>query len=264
MIIIKTEKEIAIMRQGGKILASILKKLIKEVQPGVSTGHLEKMANSLIKQAGGRPSFKGYKSMHEAYAFPTALCTSINNEIVHAPALPSRKLKLGDIIGIDLGLEYPYSKNLPGYYTDMAVTIPVGKVSKEAKKIITVTKKALELAIKQVKPNSSLNDIGRAIQQYVEAQGFSVVRELVGHGVGTAVHEEPQVPNYEIVDKSMKNIILKPGMAIAIEPMVNAGDWKVKNGDDGFTILTNDDSLSAHFEHTVVVTKKGCEVITKM
>jgi methionyl aminopeptidase len=265
MIIIKTDKEIEIMRQGGKILASILKKLVKEIKPGITTGHLEKMACSLIKKAGGRPSFKGFKSIYDSRAFPTALCTSINNEIVHAPSLPSRKLKSGDIVGIDLGMEYPYSKNVHGYYTDMAVTIPVGKISKEAKKLIDVTKKSLILAIKQVKPGNSINNIGRTIQQYVEKEGFSVVRDLVGHGVGTAVHEEPQVPNYEVTNsKRLKKIILKPGMAIAIEPMVNIGDWKVKNGDNGFAILTADGNLSAHFEHTIAVTKKGCEVITKI
>lgn len=265
MIIIKTEKEIEIMRQGGKILAGILNKLIIEVKPGATTGYLEKMACDLIKAAGGRPSFKGYKPMHDARAFPTALCASINNEVVHAPALPPRKLNPGDIIGLDLGMEYPYGKNTRGYYTDMAATAAAGKIGKQAKKLINVTRKSLELAIKQVKPGNTLNDIGRAIRQYVEKQGFSVVRDLVGHGVGTAVHEEPQVPNYEILDgfnRSEENIILKPGMTIAIEPMVNAGGWKIKTGRDGLTILTADGGLSAHFEHTVAVTEKGCEVLT--
>jgi len=280
MIIIKTKKEIAIMREGGKILAGILKKLVSEVNPGITTGHLEKMACDLIKKAGGRPSFKGYKSMHDAKGFPTALCTSINNEIVHAPALPPRKLNSGDIIDIDIGMEYPTyapplarsgatagkpvnkGSGMGGYYTDMSVTVPVGKISKQAKKLINVTKKSLKLAIEQVKPGNSLNDIGRAIQQYVEAEGFSVVHELVGHGVGIAVHEEPQVPNYEIIDDSMDNVILKPGMVIAIEPMVNVGGWKVKTGDDGFTIVTADGSLSAHFEHSVAVMEKGYEVLT--
>ncbi|MCK4553808.1 type I methionyl aminopeptidase [Candidatus Parcubacteria bacterium] len=261
MIIIKTKKEIAIMREGGKILAGILKKLIAEVRPGATTGHLEQIACDLIKKAGGRPSFKGYKSMHDAQGFPTALCTSINNEVVHAPALPSRKLNPGDIIDIDIGMEHPFGKDAHGYYTDMSVTAPVGKIGKEAKKLINITRKSLELAIKQVKPGNSLNDIGRAIQQFVEAEGFSIVRELVGHGVGTAVHEEPQVPNYEITNPK-DNVILKTGMAIAIEPMVNVGGWKVKTADDGFTIVTADGSLSAHFEHTVAVTDDGCEILT--
>lgn len=284
MIIIKTKKEIAIIRKGGKILAGILKRLIAEVKPGATTGHLEEMACELIKQAGGRPSFKGYKSMYDAQGFPTALCVSINSEVVHAPAMPSRRLNAGDIVDIDIGMEYPtYAKasvgkpayveatagrpvnvdsEMGGYYTDMSATAPVGKISKQAKKLINVTKKSLELAIRQVKPGNSLNDIGRTIQQYVESQGFAVVRDLVGHGVGIAVHEDPQVPNYEINNNSKDNVILKEGMVIAIEPMVNIGGWKIKIADDGFTIVTADGKLSAHFEHTVAVVEKGHEVLT--
>ena len=264
MIIIKTKKEITIMREGGKVLAHILKKLSAEVKPGITTGYLEQMACQLIKEAGGRPSFKGYKSMLETKIFPTALCTSINNEVVHAPTLPSRKLKAGDIIGIDVGMEYPYGQDISGYYTDMAVTVPVGRTNKQVKRLIKVTKKSLMLAINEVKPGNTLNDIGRAIQTKAEVEGFSVVRDLVGHGVGTAVHEDPQVPNYEIVDTKMDNIVLKPGMVIAIEPMINVGSWKVKGSSDGFTIVTVDGKLSAHFEHTVAVIKEGHEVLTKM
>jgi methionyl aminopeptidase len=252
------------MRAGGKILARILKKLSQAVEPGITTGDLEEMANKLIAAAGGRPSFRGYKSTIRAKAFPTALCTSINSEVVHAPALPARELKEGDIIGIDIGMEYPYSEKASGYYTDMAVTVPVGKVSPLAEKIINVTKKALKLAIKQVKPGNTLNDIGRAVQEYVEGQGFFVVRDLVGHGVGTAVHEDPQVPNYEITGQQLENVVLKPGMTIAIEPMVNVGTWRVNSLSDGFTIVTADGKLSAHFEHTVAVIKNGYEVITAL
>lgn len=247
------------MRKGGKILAEIIKKISKEVKPGVTTGYLEKMACDLIEKAGGRPSFKGYKSMLDAKAFPTAFCASINDEIVHAPALPSRELKQGDIIGLDLGIEYPA---INGYYTDMAVTVPVGKVSKEVKKLIKTTKKSLDLAIAQVKSGNDLNDIGRAIQQHAEKNGFSVVRDLVGHGVGVDVHEEPQVPNYEILDNSLENIVLKEGMVIAIEPMINIGSYNIKCGKDRLTILTTDGKLSAHFEHTVAVTKDGYEILT--
>jgi methionyl aminopeptidase len=263
MIIIKTAKEIRQMKEGGKILSKILLSIVKDVKPGATTEKLEKKANELIKKAGGRPSFKGFKTMLETKAFPTALCISINNEIVHAPALPSRVLNEGDIVGIDVGMEYPYGNDLSGYYTDMAVTIGVGKISKQAEKLIRVTKKSLKLAIKQVKLGNTLSDIGKAVQTCVEKEGFSVVRDLVGHGVGTAVHEEPQVPNFEIVDKSVKNVKLKPGMTLAIEPMVNTGTHKVKCLSDGFTIVTADGGLSAHFEHTVALTKKGCEVITE-
>ncbi len=245
------------MREGGKILAGILKRITKEVRPGATTGHLEEMACSLISEAGGRPSFKNYKSKADSKPFPTALCISINNEVVHTPVLPSRKLKEGDIIGIDIGMEYKK------YFTDMATTLPVGSIKKEAKKLIKVTEKSLKLAIKKVKSGATLNDIAAVVQNYVESHGFSVVRDLVGHGVGTEVHEDPQIPNFVVTKEGYDNVILKPGMTLAIEPMVNAGFYEVKTGLDGFSILTKDGSLSAHFEHTVVVTEKGCEILTQ-
>lgn len=264
MIITKTKKEIEVMRQGGKILAGILKKLCQAVEPGITTGQLEEMALTLIKAAGARPSFKGYKSMMETKAFPTALCTSINDEIVHAPALPSRKLKNGDIIGIDVGIEFPYAETRHGYYTDIAATVPVGKISREAAKLISVTRRSLDVAIEKVKPGNNLNDIGSAVQDFVEAQGFTVVRDLVGHGVGTAVHEDPQIPNYSISDGSLENHTLKPGMTLALEPMVNIGNYNIKGMPDGYTIATADGSLSAHFEHTIAVTKDGHMVLTAL
>lgn len=264
MITYKTEDEIAMMRQGGKILASILKKVSAKVKPGATTGQLEILACDLIKKAGGRPSFKDYKSIPGDVPFPTALCTSINNEVVHAPALPSRELESGDIIGIDIGMEYPYGPGKKGYYTDMAVALPVGKIGSKAKKLLRITKKCLDLAIKQVKPGKTINDIGNAIQTFAEANGFSVVRDLVGHGVGFDVHEDPQVFHFRIDKNSSENVVLKPGMTIAIEPMINAGGWRVKYGEDTMTIITADGSLSAQFEHTVAVTKKGCEVITRL
>lgn len=264
MVTIKTDKEIEIIKEGGRILAKIMKKIIAEVKPGATTGQLEQLACSLIQKYGGRPSFKGYKSTLDNIAFPTALCTSVNDEIVHTPALPSRRLQTGDIIGIDAGMEYPYGKDKKGFYTDMAVTVAVGKVSREAKKIIKVTKKSLDLAIKQVRPGNNLNSIGSVVEAHVESNGFSVVRDLVGHGVGYSVHEDPQIPNYAIRGRNFDDITLKPGMVLAIEPMVNAGSYEIRNMPDGHTIKTVDKSLSAHFEHTVVVTKKGCEVLTKI
>ncbi len=264
MVAIKTDKEIEVMAAGGKILAKIVKAISDEAKPGVTTGQLEDLACYLVKEAGARPSFKGYKAKEEKVPFPTALCVSINNEVVHAPSLPSRRLNDGDIAGIDLGIEYPFKKDIKGYYVDMAVTVPIGKVSREARKLIKATRKSLELAIKQVKPNNTLNNIAQAIQTYVEKHGFSVVRDLVGHGVGYSVHEDPQIPNYVIEGKKFDNIVLKPGMVLAIEPMVNAGSYEIKNAPDGFSIITADGSLSAHFEHTVAVTEKGCEVLTKI
>lgn len=267
MITIKKDNEIELLRQGGKILAQILKQLLSEAKPGATTGRLEQMADFLINQAGGRPAFKGFKSDKNSKPYPTVLCACINNEVVHAPSLPSRKLNSGDIINIDIGMEFPGFSKISsgktsgrGYYTDMAATVGVGKISREAQKLISVAREALVLGIKQVRPGNSLNNIGKTIEQYVKANNFSVVRDLTGHGVGYEVHEDPQVPNYDL--SYNKNIILKPGMVLAIEPMVNAGGWRVKEGADKFTILTADGSLSAQFEHTVLVTENGNEILT--
>lgn len=259
MIKTKNKKEIKILRKGGKKLARVLDNVVKMVAPGVSTEDLEKLALKLIEKEGGRPAFKDY-AMHDSKKFPTALCTSINNEIVHAPAIPGRILKEGDIIGIDVGMEYP-AKN--GLFTDMSKTVAVGNIDLEAQKLINVTRRSLELAIEKAKPGNTLNDIGQAVQEYAEKNGFSVVRELVGHGVGYDVHEEPQVPNFKIKN-NRDNIVLIPGLVIAIEPMLNMGGWRVKTGKDGFSILTIDDKLSAHFEHTVAITEKGNIVITEL
>ena len=246
------------MRQGGKRLAMILQRLGREVKPGATTSYLERLACELIERAGGKPSFKGYQSKHDNKPYPTALCVSINDEVVHAPSLPSRILRSGDIVGIDVGMLYPAKE---GYYTDMAATFAVGEVSREAKKLMEVTKKSLKLAIKTIRPESTLNDIGRAIEDYILDNGFSVVRDLVGHGVGTAVHEEPNVPNFSFDERA--DIRLKPGMVLAIEPMVNAGGYQVFTAADNLTIKTQDGSLSAHFEHTVAVTKRGHRILTE-
>lgn len=258
MIIIKTDAEIAKIQEGGKILSDILKQIAQSTKPDMTTGDLEEMACDLIKQAGGRPSFKGYCPVPQGRPYPTALCISINHQVVHAPALPPRTIKEGDLVSIDIGMEYPAQN---GYFTDMAVTFGVGKISAAAQKLIEVTKQSLELAIKKVKPGASIYDIGRTVEDYVVSHGFSVVRDLVGHGVGKAVHEEPQIPNFPI--EANKRILLKPGMVIAIEPMVNMGRHEVVTGPDGMSIDTADESLSAHFEHTVAVTKTGHLVLTK-
>lgn len=268
---IKTKDEIEIIREGGAILASIMDKLSSMIEPGVSTADLEKEAVRIMNENGGRPAFRGYV-VSNGKSFPSALCTSVNHEIVHAPAIPGRVLRSGDIIGIDMGMEYPYNSDRKpknkyssggGFYTDMAKTFLVGDVEPSIKKLVEVTERSLYLAIEQVRPGNTLNDIGRAIQGYAEKSGFAVVRELVGHGVGYSVHEDPQVPHYEITDNSIRNVELKPGMVLAIEPMINMGSWRIKEGQDGFTFETEDDSLSAHFEHTIVVTEKGCDILTK-
>jgi len=255
MIIIKNHKEIELLRQGGRILGRIMKQLIEEVKPGATTGHLEEMADFLIKEAGGRPAFKGFKADKNDKPFPTALCTCLNDEVVHAPSLPSRVLKSGDIMNIDIGMKYQ------GLHTDMAAALAVGKVSRQAQRLIKAAKEALVQGIKQVRPGNSLNNVGRAIEQQVNANGFSVVRDLVGHGVGYDLHEDPQIPNYDL--SYSKKIILKPGMVLAIEPMVNSGDWRVKEAGDGLTIVTADGGLSAQFEHTVLVTEEGHEILTE-
>jgi methionyl aminopeptidase len=256
MIKIKTPQEIEIMAEGGRILAKIMNELKKRVRPGIATMELEKLAESLILKAGGKCSFKGYKSKdgESIRPYPYCLCTSVNEEIVHVP--PSeRVLKEGDVLKIDIGILYK------GFHTDMAITVPVGKVSFEAQRLIRVTKKALKLAIKKAKPGNTFGDIGNTIQRYVESQGFNVVRELCGHGIGRELHEEPQILNY---GKRKTGEKIKEGMVFCIEPMVTAGDWHLKRTKDGFGYQTVDGSLTAHFEHTIAVTKNGGRVLTNL
>jgi methionyl aminopeptidase len=256
MIEIKTPQEIEIMAEGGRILAKIMKELEKRVRPGITTMELEKLAEGLILKAGGKCSFKGYKSKdgESARPYPFCLCTSVNEEIVHVPP-SNRVLKEGDILKLDLGIFYK------GFHTDMAITVPVGKVSFEAQRLIRVTKKALKLAIKKVRPGNTFGDIGNTIQRYVESQGFNVVRELCGHGIGRELHEEPKILNY---GKRKTGEKIKEGMVFCIEPMVTAGDWHLKRTKDGFGYQTVDGSLTAHFEHTIAVTKNGCKVLTNI
>ncbi len=259
---IRTKEEIEIMREGAKILSSIMKTLGLKIRPGLSTGELEELACKLIEKAGGRPSFKYFKISPESTPFPTALCTSINEEVVHGPAIPSRSVKEGDIISLDLGMEYPYSKTGNGMYTDMARTFPVGKVDKKIEKLIDATRKCLDIGIKKIKPGNTINDIGKAIEDYIESRGFSVVRDLVGHGVGRAVHEDPQIPHYYA--GKHYDIPLREGMTIAVEPMVNLGSWEIDVLDDDFTFVTRDGLVSAHFEDTILITKKGAEILTRL
>ncbi|OGY46744.1 MAG: type I methionyl aminopeptidase [Candidatus Buchananbacteria bacterium RIFCSPLOWO2_01_FULL_46_12] len=257
MITIKKPEEIAVIAQGGKILAEVLSAVAKKAVPGVKTIELDQLAEQLIIQHGGIPSFKNYRSRHDDPAFPTTLCTSVNEQLVHVPA-SDYVLKKGDMLNIDIGMKYPAEG---GFFTDMAITVPVGPISALAKKLIKVTRRSLELGIAQVKPGNFISDIARAIQTYVESQGFSVVRQLVGHGVGYQVHEEPMIPNY--VDNRQKKVELQPGMVIAIEPMVSAGDYAIKTLEDQWSVVMADGSLGAHFEHTIVVTPDGHKVLTQ-
>lgn len=256
MIVYKTQQEIELLAEGGRILGQILHKTANLVKPGIGTKELNDFAEKLILEQGGRPAFKNFKTSADQRPFPTTLCTSINDEIVHAPAEPDRILKDGDIIGLDIGMEYK------GLFTDTAVTVAAGKISKEAKKLLEVTKTSLALAIKQFKEGNALADLAKAIQDYVEPQGFSIVRELVGHGVGKEVHEEPKVPNY--VTEEAKHVKIKKGLVIAIEPMINVGDWRIDVLDNNWTFVTRDKSLSAQFEHTVALDHNGkVRIITK-
>jgi methionyl aminopeptidase len=265
MIPIKTENEIEIMRQGGKILASVLSQVAQAAKPGVTTQFLDELAERLIYEHGALPGFKGFDG------YPAALCTSVNEEIVHA--LPSeRKLKEGDILGLDLGVLWPPERcatcphssgcgvGQQGFYTDMALTVPVGKISSQANKLIETARGALNAAIEKIKPGQKLSEVSRAIQNHVEKQGFAVIRDLVGHGVGCELHEAPEIPNF--ASDRFKDVELKEGMVLAIEPMISAGSHKIKKSKDKFGFKTEDNSLAAHFEHTVAVTKGGAEILT--
>jgi methionyl aminopeptidase len=248
---IKTPQEIDIIGEGGKILHDILHKTAGLVRPGISTWELNEFAEAEIKKAGGRPSFKNYGPKKNP--FPAGLCTSINDVVVHGIPATDAVLKPGDIVGLDIGMEYK------GLYTDTAITVPVGEISPLAEKLLTITKKCLDEALKQVKPGNKIGQISSTIQKTAESAGFGVVRDLVGHGVGYDVHEDPAVPCYGKADQGP---VLKEGMVLAIEPMVTAGEYFLNFNKDGWTIRTKDRSLAAHFEHTIAVTAKGCRTLT--
>jgi len=267
MITIKTQEEISIMSEAGKILAGIMEKLGNEVKIGVTTEELNRLAESLVFQSGGKCSFKGYNVPDDSCqdnCYPVGLCTSINEEIVHA--IPSkRKLKEGDIISLDIGIFYK------GFHSDMAKTFAVGKISKEAEKLINVTKKVLEIGIEKIKPGNKIGDIARAVQKYIESNELNVIRELCGHGIGKELHEDPEILNAVSVKKELvdtakyqedANIEIKEGMVLCLEPMVSIGNWHIKKSGDGFGWKTLDNSLSAHFEHTIAVTKNGHKILT--
>ncbi len=255
MITIKTPEEIKILRDGGKILASILLMVANKAKPGVATSELDEYAESLIKKAGAEASFKNYKTADDKFPFPASLCVSINDEVVHGIPLQERILKEGDIIGLDLGLKW---KNL---YTDAAITVPVGKIGPDAEKLLKITKSALEKGIEVIKENVYAGDIGFAIQFYVEKNGFNVVKKLVGHGVGYNVHEDPEIPNW---GKKKTGIVLKKGMVFALEPMVSMGNGDVVLDKNNWTWKTKDGFLSAHFEHTIAVVERGAEILTEI
>ncbi|MDD5771810.1 MAG: type I methionyl aminopeptidase [Candidatus Omnitrophica bacterium] len=247
MIPIKSERDLRMLKRSGRILAAVMREVEKMVKPGITTLDIDRFSEELILKENALPAFKGYKG------FPATACVSVNEEVVHG--IPSPRVILeGDIVSIDLGV------NLEGYFSDMAVTLPAGRVDERKKKLIEVTKRSLELGIKQAAAGNYLGDISCAIQSFVEAQGFSVVRNFVGHGIGVALHEEPEVPNF---GPAHLGPLLKNGMVLAIEPMVNTGSWECRIDRNGWTALTRDGLASAHFEHTVAVTNKGPVILTE-
>ena len=246
MIVCRSAEEIEKLARVNALVAQVLAELMRVVEPGVSTLDLDQLAERRLREAGALPAFKGY------HGYPATICASVNEQVVHG--IPNaRPLKSGDIVSVDMGAK------LDGFFGDSAVTVPVGTITAQAQRLLDVTSASLDRALSAVKPGNRVQDIGAAVQQHVEAQGFSVVREFVGHGIGTALHEEPQIPNYGTPGRGAR---LAEGMVLAIEPMVNAGKPAVKVLSDGWTAVTKDGSLSAHFEHTVVVAPEGCRILT--
>jgi methionyl aminopeptidase len=246
MIILKRPEEIEKIRKSNIIVSEILRELKEKTRPGITTLELNRCSEELAKKKGAKPAFKGYRG------YPFALCTSVNSEVVHG--MPSsRALKAGDIVSLDFGAYYQ------GYYGDAAMTVPVGDVTEEARLLLQTTESSLYDGIQQARAGNRLGDISAAVQRRVEAAGFSVVRDFVGHGIGKNLHEEPQVPNYGV---SGRGVELKSGMVLAIEPMVNAGTYKVRVLSDGWTVVTEDGQLSAHFEHTVAITSEGPVILS--
>lgn len=248
MIILKSERELRYMRDAGRIVAGALAEVKKAARPDVTTQELDKVAEEYIKGAGAIPAFKGY------HGFPGNICTSVNEQVVHGiPGL--RHLKSGDNVSIDIGTV------INGYYGDAAITVPVGEVDDEVAKLIKVTEASLNKGLEQAVAGNKLSDISHAVQVEAEAHGYGVVRDYVGHGIGRNMHEDPQIPNYGPPGRGPR---LKPGMTLAIEPMINLGTYGVRTLDDGWTVVTTDGKRSAHFEHTVVVTENGPEILTKL
>ncbi|HEY4659574.1 MAG: type I methionyl aminopeptidase [Candidatus Rokubacteria bacterium RIFCSPHIGHO2_12_FULL_73_22] len=248
MIVLKSPREIGIMRRAGAVLADVMERLHEIVKPGMSTLEIDEGVETFIASRGARPAFKGYRG------FPGTVCVSLNDEVVHGIPSAHRRLKEGDIVGLDLGCI------VDSYYADCAFTLAVGEIPPDVQRLLDVTRESLERAIAECGVGRRLSDVSHAVQSHVEANGFSVVRAFVGHGIGRALHEEPQIPNFGEPGRGPQ---LKPGMVLAIEPMVTMGSWEVKILDDGWTAVTRDGSLAAHFEHTIAVTEHGPEVLTR-
>jgi methionyl aminopeptidase len=252
---IKTADEIKRLRESGKRLALVLAEVIKAAHPGVSTKDLDVLSERLIRQAGGLPIFKGYNT-GMGQPFPGSVCASLNNEVVHGIPSADRIIKEGDILKLDIGMRFE------GMVSDMARTVAIGEITADAARLLAVTRESLERGIQELRPGISIARYASTVQTFVETNGFSVVRDLVGHGVGRELHEDPQVPNY--VSRHMHDFVLAAGMTLALEPMVNAGTFDVEVAPDDWTFITKDGKLSAHFEDTVVITEQGAEVLTRL
>ena len=248
MIVLKSPREIELMRRGGHILADVMEHLKAVVRPGITTLEIDEEVEEFITSRGAAPAFKGYRG------FPATVCVSINEEVVHGIPSAQRRLKDGDIVGLDLGCI------VEGYYADCAFTMSLGEIAPAVQRLLDVTRDSLELAIDECQPGRRLSDVSHAVQRHVEAHGLAVVRAFVGHGIGRALHEEPQVPNFGEPGRGPQ---LKPGMVLAIEPMVTMGSWEIRILDDGWTAVTKDGSLAAHFEHTIAIREHGPDVLTR-
>lgn len=253
--LIKTADEILRLRASGQRLAGVLQAVMASVAPGITTNDIDILAERLIREAGGIPIFKGYGA-GSGRPFPASICTSINEEVVHGIPHAKKIIRVGDLVKLDIGMRFE------GMVTDMARTVKVGAMTKEKEQLVAVTEESLRRGIAELRPGAHVSAYARAVQGFVEQNGFSVVRDLVGHGVGHELHEDPQVPNY--VSREMDDFIVRPGMVLALEPMVNAGGFGVRIAKDTWTFVTADGSLSAHFEDTVVITESGADVVTKI
>lgn len=249
MIVLKSPRELALMRQASRIVAQVHERFREVVRPGITTAELERVASRIIGRGGAIPSFKGYRG------FPASICTSINEEIVHGIPSPKRVLEEGDIISLDVGAIYK------GYHGDAAITLPVGEVDEEVRRLLQVTQGALKAGIARARAGKRMGDISAAIQRHAEVNGFNVVREYTGHGIGQEMHEDPQIPNFGRPNRGPR---LRPGMTFALEPMVMVGDWRTRTLSNDWTVVTADGSLSAHFEHTLAVTDGEPEILTRL
>ncbi|MCX5637363.1 MAG: type I methionyl aminopeptidase [Planctomycetota bacterium] len=255
-ITLRSRREIELMRRAGAVVADVLSKLQEIAEPGVTTAQLDSVALQMATEAGAEALFKGVRSPHARIPFPGAICASINEQVVHGIPSEDTKLKEGDILSIDFGVR------LEGYCGDAAITVAIGKVSEDKRRLMDVTKRALDIAIEKAAPAVKWSQIAAQMQQYAESAGFSVVRDFVGHGIGRKMHEEPRVPNFVSDDLLANDTVLTEGMVLAVEPMINAGTSAVRTLKNGWTVVTKDGKCSAHFEHTIAIVKSGCEVLT--